>query len=146
LTRLAARERDYPAAVDYARRLLRHDPLHEPAYRRLMRLLALTGDRAGSLQTYHTCATFLRREVDVEPGPETQQLYAQLLAQESATPPPIETGPVGTAGPMVGRTEPWGLLRKLWREESQVAPQWALISGEAGMGKSRLAEEMMAWA
>ena len=34
-----------------------------------MRLHALNDDRAAALHTYHTCATILRRELDVEPGP-----------------------------------------------------------------------------
>src|SRR5262249_19770306 len=36
--------RDYPAAIQAGQQLLRHDPLHETTYRRLMRLHALNGD------------------------------------------------------------------------------------------------------
>ena len=61
--------RDYRQAIGHAQALLRHDPLHEPAYALLMRLHALNDDRAAALHTYHTCATVLRRELDVEPGP-----------------------------------------------------------------------------
>ena len=38
--------RDYPAAIVYAQRLLRHDPLHEVTYQRLMTLYAANGERA----------------------------------------------------------------------------------------------------
>ena len=43
-------ERDYQAAINSAQRLLRYDPLHETTYRHLMRLYALTGDRAAALR------------------------------------------------------------------------------------------------
>ncbi|MBX2999221.1 MAG: AAA family ATPase [Caldilineaceae bacterium] len=144
LVLLAEGERDYPAAIVYARRLLRHDPLHEASYWRLMRLLALTGDRAGALQIYHTCATLLYRELGVEPGPDLQELYDQLLGQQGslrAAPPP-ET----PLSPLVGRMAEWQALQKAWQASSRGAPGWVLITGEAGMGKSRLAEEMLAWA
>ena len=48
-------QRDYTAAIHYALDLLRYDPLHEGTYRRLMRLYALSGDRAAALQIYYTC-------------------------------------------------------------------------------------------
>jgi len=146
LTLLAETERDYPAAIAYARRLLRHDPLHETSYRRLMRLLALTGDRAGALQTYHTCATLLRREVGVDPSPETQESYARLLHQPSRTETPLAHEQNRYSGQLVGRKAEWQALQRAWRRSSRGAPHWVLITGEAGMGKSRLAEEMSAWA
>ena len=146
LVLLAENERDYPAAITYARRLLRHDPLHEASYRRLMRLLALTGDRAGALQVYHTCATFLRRELGVDPSPETQQTYERLLHQNDR-PHTLRAKPLSDAvTSLVGRQKEWSALQQAWRGSNRGASHWILISGEAGMGKSRLAEEMLAWA
>ncbi len=55
LIRLLEEEREYDQALRYAQRLLRDDPLHEAGYRRLMRLRALSGDRAGALRVYHDC-------------------------------------------------------------------------------------------
>src|SRR5260221_10635381 len=40
---------DHSPAILYAERLLRHDPLHEETYRRLMRLHDVSGDRARAL-------------------------------------------------------------------------------------------------
>jgi DNA-binding SARP family transcriptional activator len=71
LTRLLEDHRDYDAAIGHARSILRLDPLHEAATRRLMHLHALKGDRAGALRAYHACATALQRELGVEPSPAT---------------------------------------------------------------------------
>jgi len=49
LISLLENTRDDPAAISYAQKLLRHDPLHETTYRRLMRLYASSGDRARAL-------------------------------------------------------------------------------------------------
>lgn len=72
------REHDYLTAVHYARRLLQHDALHEAAYRYLMQLHALSGDRAEALRVYQICEAVLKRELNVEPSPATRQLYARL--------------------------------------------------------------------
>src|SRR5262249_12814328 len=53
---LLEQQQDYGAAISYAQRLLRHDPLHEAAYQHLMRLHAASGDRASAVRVYHTCA------------------------------------------------------------------------------------------
>ncbi|MFH0837746.1 MAG: bacterial transcriptional activator domain-containing protein, partial [Patescibacteria group bacterium] len=45
----------------------------EEVYRTLMRLFALTDDRAAALRTFHSCATLLRQELDVAPSPATQR-------------------------------------------------------------------------
>ena len=45
--------RNYPQAIGHAQALLRHDPLHEPAYTQLMRLHALNDDRAGAPHLSH---------------------------------------------------------------------------------------------
>jgi len=79
LVRMLEEQRDYPSAIGYAQRLLRHDPLHEATYRHLMRLHALNHDRAGALRVYHTCTTVLQRELEVEPSAATRQAYQRLL-------------------------------------------------------------------
>ncbi len=72
-------ERDYGAAIRWAERLLRHDPLREATNRGLMRLYALSGDRARALRIYHVCASTLQRELGVEPSLSTRDVYERVL-------------------------------------------------------------------
>lgn len=147
LTRLLEDQHHYRAAVDYARRLVRHDPLREASYRRLMRLQALTGDRSGALRTYHKCASLLEQELGVEPGPSTREMYERLLAVEDAPlPPQARPGRAGAVSPLVGRQDAWAELRHAWRRATGGDPHLVLVSGEAGIGKTRLAEELIRWA
>ena len=141
LTDLHERLRQYRPAIEWTRALLRHDPLHELGHARLIRLHALNGDRAAALHAYHTCATILRRELDVAPGRPTRELYERLLNQENA---PDVSPERGAAIPLVGRETSWSQLQQLWRQAA-ARPQLALISGEAGIGKTRLAEAMVEW-
>ncbi len=61
-------------AIDYARRWVAIDPLHEPAHRALIRLLARAGERSAALKQYRECAQLLDRELGVAPLPETTAL------------------------------------------------------------------------
>jgi DNA-binding SARP family transcriptional activator len=144
LIRLLEGQRAYQDAIQYAQRLLRHDPLHEATYRRLMRLHALNGDRARALRTYHTCVTVLQRELDVEPSTATRDAYEQLLALDSAPAPQPESLVPKTS--LVGRDEEWAQLQRAWRSASARRPHLMMLVGEAGIGKTRLAEELLEWA
>jgi DNA-binding SARP family transcriptional activator len=149
LVRLLEDQQAYRSAVRYAQRLLRHDPLDETSYRRLMRLHALVGDRAGALRTYHKCSTVLERELGVQPSPVTREVYERLLAAEETPVPPTRKPerPKPLLQPkLVGRQEAWAELRGAWRRASAGHPHVALISGEVGIGKTRLAEELVQWA
>jgi DNA-binding SARP family transcriptional activator len=144
LVLLAESQRDYQGAIRHAQHLLRHDPLHEATYRRLMRLFALSGDRAGALHTYHTCATTLQRELGVEPSPATREAYERLLRTD-ALPSPALPLPAGSAS-LVGREREWAQLQTGWRAANAGRPQLVLLTGEVGIGKTRLAEELIALA
>lgn len=68
----------HAAAADIYRRAVNFDNLSEQAYRELARSLAVEGDRAGALRCVDELADILRRELDVEPSPETLALRAEL--------------------------------------------------------------------
>ncbi len=135
-------ERDFFSAIDCAQTLLRHDPFREQTYRHLIRLFAITSNRASALRTYHACATILRQELGVEPSPATRQVYEQILNVPES--PTVET--LAATVSLVGRQDEWARLQHAWRRACAGQSHMILISGEAGIGKTRLAEEMMAWA
>ena len=115
LERLAAlleERHKYKEALGYAQRLVRADPLHEAVYRQLMQLHLALGDRASALRVYHTCATILRHELGVDPGPATQAVYQRVLTIDSGPPKPAvgpALPPQATAGAaLVGRRDAMG--------------------------------------
>jgi len=145
LVRMLEDQRDYPAAIGYAQRLLRHDPLHEATYRRLIHLHALNGDRASALRVYHTCTTILQRELGVEPSAATQEAYEQLLGAESQQSPPVLA--TTAFSPLVGRQGEWAQMLQAWRAVAAgEEPHMVMLCGEAGIGKTRLAEDLVQWA
>jgi DNA-binding SARP family transcriptional activator/tetratricopeptide (TPR) repeat protein len=129
--------REYPRAISLARRVCESDPLNEDSVRRLMRLWALSGDRSAALGAYHSFATTLARETGVDPGPEIQAAYERLLEGDE----PAEE----EAGPLVGREDEWEALRGIWRRATRNEARLVAITGEAGIGKSRLADELRGW-
>lgn len=146
LVALLQKQRDYQPALDYAQQLLREEPLAEESYLHLIHLYALTGDRAKALRVYHTCVTTLQRELGVEPGPATRQAYEQLL--QTAAPPPADPAPLTTirTSPLVGRRGEWQRLQACWHQAAGGQAQFVAVTGEAGIGKTRLVEELVDWA
>jgi DNA-binding SARP family transcriptional activator len=131
-------------AIGYAERLLREDPLREATYRRLIALYDAAGDRARALRIYHACATTLVRELGVEPSAATRAAYEALL--ETAAEPPGEGAPLlPSRAPLVGRRAERAQLAELWRRAEGGRAQLVLVTGEAGIGKSRLVEELRSW-
>lgn len=136
--------REYSAAITQAQRLLQHDSLNEATYCTLMRLHSLNGDRSSALHTYQTCQQILKREFGIEPGDETRELHERLLHSETFAPPKPATA---QAIPLVGRVVEWQQLLKAWERTATASePQCVVIAGEAGIGKTRLAEELIEWA
>src|SRR3990170_868634 len=140
LAKLLEDARQYEEAIEVVNRLIRADSLNETAYGHSMRLHALMDDRAGALQVYHTCVTVLKRELDLEPSAEIQSLYEQLIQSREVG---REQAPEGRR--LIGRKQEWGQLRSAWGAASKGKPTFVVILGEAGIGKTRLAEELMQW-
>ena len=64
--------------IQTARRLLALDPLQEAAHRVLMRLYAQSGRREAAIRQYEVCVGLLRRELRLEPEPETHRLSEMI--------------------------------------------------------------------
>jgi DNA-binding SARP family transcriptional activator len=60
-------------------RLLALEPEREEWHRALMLAYRASGERALALRQFHACRSVLRRELGVEPSPETQELYRRVL-------------------------------------------------------------------
>ena len=140
LAKLLEDARQYEEAIEAVNRLIRSDPLNEAAYGHSMRLHALRDDRAGALQVYHNCVTVLKRELDIEPSAEIKSLYEQLIQTKEAG---KENVPEGRR--LIGRKQEWIQLRSAWGAAAKGKPTFFVILGEAGIGKTRLAEELMGW-
>lgn len=140
--------RDDGAAMPYAQRLVQHDPLHEAAYRHVMRLHLAQGNRTEALRAYRACTATLQREFGTEPGRATRELYEALRRMDDTAAPAVAGRPPGAQPldpPLVGRTAEWARLVAAWRATAAGKAQLVLLSGEAGIGKTRLAEEFAAW-
>ncbi|HEY2520882.1 MAG TPA: BTAD domain-containing putative transcriptional regulator [Streptosporangiaceae bacterium] len=80
-------------------------PLREPLWELLMRALAQAGRPAEAIAEYHRARQLLSAELGVDPSPELQGLYQQLLLADQVTASRPAPGPAAAA--------PGGGLRRL---------------------------------
>ena len=135
---------DWNTASALVHAWLQQEPESEQAGRHLIQLHYLQGDRDAALAAFERLRATLSRELDAAPMPETLALMRQIekgtvLPQPLAA--PSVSLPLSVRRPPVlaGREDAWRQL-----EEGLQAGQLLLISGEPGVGKSRLAEEFAA--
>lgn len=135
-------------ALHYAMRLRSEEPLYEPAYLRLIEIYLANENRSAALRTYHDCVAILRTELRLEPGAELQDLYQRVLTHHQPIDAPPTTPNLNFSAPLVGREDEWRRLQDLWqyRAAEPAQPMLVLVSGEAGIGKTRLSEEFLGWA
>lgn len=140
------------AAIQAALRLLAIDPLQEAVHRTLMRQQMSQGRRAAALQQYQACVSHLQRELGAEPDEESRQLYREILraigsgsASTGASNPTVPiTRTRAAEAPLIGRQAELGRLREAARRmiDAGGGPVM-LVTGEAGIGKSRLIDELV---
>jgi len=139
-------------AIQTALRILAMDPLQEAVHRALMRLLVRQGRRAAALQQYQVCLGWLQRELGAEPEEETRQLYSEILRttggeRAGARPAAAVSQAAGARAaeaPMIGRDADLDRLRASLARMLDQGGATVLVSGEAGIGKTRLIHEFAA--
>ena len=139
----AAAAADDPAdAVRLTRAEVALDPLAEAPNRRLIERLAANGDRAAALSASRQFGERLRAQLGIAPSSETRALIDDLRRGEPkpiAPPPGLtrsdETVFVGRRGELARLRASWGGVQ-MHRER-----RIALVAGEPGVGKTRLAQQ-----
>lgn len=145
---------EFEPAIEYARRWLTLDPLHEPAQRRLMELYARSGQRAAALRQYQESQRILDEELGVPPAEETTYLAERIrtgqvdapVAGPAPAPSPAKlpafldspTDNLPPVAPFVGRQVELNQLENHLQLAGRGQGRVVLITGEAGSGKTAL--------
>jgi len=145
LAHILEERRDYQSAILKAQQLLFIDPLNEKTYRKLIRLHSLNGDQANAVSVYRKCKETLQNELGISPSPETEKAYQRLLMQPLDSNQQTNSLENPELLKLIGRNSEWKIMRDRWRIAEAGTAQFILILGEAGIGKSRLAEEILTW-
>jgi DNA-binding SARP family transcriptional activator len=122
------------------------DPLDEAAHHLLIQALLAADRRADAIRAFDELRDVLARELGIEPSPST----AALLDPDAATTATVDAaarsvGPRGprTPEPFVGRRHELDALAATWTSTGDTGwPHLAVLRGHAGIGKTRLAEEV----
>lgn len=134
---------DADAAARWSRRRCVMTPLDEPAHCALLRRLAATGDRAGAILGGRELVARLRDELGTDPAPSTRTALARLRGPV----PAAATGTTSGAGPrrpLFGRRAEMRMLTAAWGAAREGHGRVVLVTGEGGIGKTRLVTELVA--
>ncbi|NMG17112.1 ATP-binding protein [Aromatoleum bremense] len=142
LTEEAARRNDHQAALRHTQRIIGLEPTDEAAVRFQMAAHLALGDRAAALRAYHRYAEVLERELGVAPGEGIGSLYRQLRAGTLDRDEVRGKDLPVAESPFVGRDLEWKQLVAAWNAARERGTHFVLVTGEAGIGKSRLALEL----
>ena len=135
----------FEEAIEHVQRLIRLDPFDEEAWCAAMRCHARRGARASALHLYHECAARLKEELGILPGAATRMTYREILDLDEGEPVNVHAASRATMYPLVGRAVEWQALLQAWRATGADRSRLVLIRGESGIGKTRLAEELVDW-
>jgi DNA-binding SARP family transcriptional activator len=144
----ALAELDYAGALAHAEAAVTRDRFSERAHRIAMLALYALGRQYDALEMYRGFRTRLDEELGLDPTTETRALESAILRQEdinSLLPRPIRSAPGGPAERSVrllGRTSELDALERGARLALDGSFALLMIEGEAGLGKTRLLDEL----
>lgn len=123
-----------------ARRALALQPYTEPVARLLMRAAALADDRAGALAAFHEFHARLEKELGEQPSRELTALAERVRSRrwKRRAEQVVEEEP-----PLVGRSVAHQEAFRVIAEGLGHGPRTLLITGDPGMGKTRLLTECL---
>ena len=153
--RLAAAEAslatgDPRRAASYAEAAVAADPLDEAAHRWYMSAAAAAGEQAKALAAYEALRQRLGRELGADPAPQTRELHLAILREQDGglalggSGREVPPGPRPGAILLAGRDRESKVLREAWAAAAGGQPGLVTITGEAGIGKTALAEALAA--
>jgi DNA-binding SARP family transcriptional activator len=136
--------------VSELERLVEEHPMRERLRGQLMLALYRSGRQADALATYQAARRALVDELGIEPGRALQDLERAILNQDpslEAVAPPDRAAarpsePSDHGGYFIGRARELAQLDELIQHTVAGNGRFAVVSGEAGIGKSRLVEEL----
>ena len=148
LARAAREAGDAGSALAWARRLAAWAPLDEAAERELMLALAAAGDRGAALRSYADFSRRLARELSVTPSGPTRELASRLRREELGTAAAAASGlplperlDAVRGDAFAGRQAAGARLHEAFARARSGERCVALVTGEAGIGKTRLLAE-----
>jgi tetratricopeptide (TPR) repeat protein len=153
VARIALEQRDAKAALDHAEAALVDDRFSEPAYSAAMLALYALGRQKDALDLFQRCRKLLDGELGIEPMTETKALYTSILRQETlesllpaVDPVSIAVAQDGDAAsvPFLGRVKELAILEGVVERGLGGNCVIGLVAAEAGIGKSRLLDEVVA--
>jgi DNA-binding SARP family transcriptional activator len=130
-------------------------PLRERLWATLAVALYRSQRQADALRAIEQARRTLIDELGLDPGPGLRELEGRILDQDPAllavplTPAPvIEAAPAARSSDarFVGRGDEWALMVEALDRAERGVPALVLIEGEAGIGKSAIAERLLAHA
>src|SRR2546429_2662307 len=129
------------------------DPLSEEAARRLMRLHLAVGDASAAWEVYSALRSRLAQQLRFKPSPETVALADRIRASATSRRggPAVPASPAASqppgelVAPLIGRASAFSQLVAGYEQARAGQAQAVLVVGEAGIGKTRLATEFVAW-
>lgn len=81
LTNLHLKTGNYSRALVFANRALEEENYNEALHRSVMLALSALDDRPGVARQYEKCRMILKKELDIDPSPQTENLYISLMQQ-----------------------------------------------------------------